>query len=196
MRVYVKTRLRVQKPYHYLSSNVLPQEGQTATEDQVVDSAKESVKGLVPCSPVPPAVTDCTEPVDTDSDTTKAKDTEASTAKINDEKPSSPKTITSDSSPSCPSSSYPASSSCADLIQKKEIKDEDIKEEKHDKDVKKGSISEEKMEVDFVKVETKKEKTDVRQTTKPPRPSSTPPSNTGMRVDFVPDSFRVIASYW
>uniref|UniRef100_A0A3Q1GXN5 Fibronectin type-III domain-containing protein n=1 Tax=Anabas testudineus TaxID=64144 RepID=A0A3Q1GXN5_ANATE len=74
--------------------------------------------------------------------------------------------------------SVKASSSCADLTQEKEIKDEDIKEEKVDKDVKKGLISEEKMEVDSVKVETKKDKTDVKPTTKLPRPSSTPPSNT------------------
>ncbi|XP_026215427.1 activating transcription factor 7-interacting protein 1 isoform X2 [Anabas testudineus] len=151
------------------------EEGQAATDDQAVDSAKDSVKGLVPCSPVLPTVTDCTEPMDTDSDTTKAKTTEASTAKTKDEKPSSPKTVKSDS---CPSSSYSASSSCADLTQEKEIKDEDIKEEKVDKDVKKGLISEEKMEVDSVKVETKKDKTDVKPTTKLPRPSSTPPSNT------------------
>ncbi|XP_040001975.1 activating transcription factor 7-interacting protein 1 isoform X2 [Xiphias gladius] len=155
------------------------EEEQTTTEDPAVDSAKEPVKGLVPCSPVAPPVSDCTEPMDTDSDTTKAKDPEASTAKIKDEKPSSPKSITSDSSPSCPSSSHPASSSGADLKQEEDIKEEDIKEEKDDKeDLKKGTISEEKMEVDSVKVATKKEKTDVGKTTKPSRPSSTPPSNT------------------
>ncbi|KAF3687577.1 Activating transcription factor 7-interacting protein 1 [Channa argus] len=148
-------------------------EEKTTTEDQSMDLSKESVKGLVPCSPKPPAVADCTEPMDTDSDTAKVKDTEASTARIKDEKPSSPKSITSESPASCPSSSHPASSSCVDLTQEKEIK-----EEKDDKIVKKGSIIEEKMEVDFVKVETKKEKTDIRQTKKPPRPSSTPPSNT------------------
>lgn len=156
-------------------------------------SAKESVKGLVPRSRVPTAVTECSELKDTDSDTTKAKETEASTNKIKYEKPSSPKIIKSDSSPSCPSSSYPASSSCSVLTQQKEIKDEDLKEKKGDKDVMKGSVSEENMDVDFVKVEGKKDKTDVRQTTKPPRPSSTPPSNTGRRVDFVLDRFTMIA---
>lgn len=146
---------------------------------------KELVKGLVPHSPLPTAVTDCSEPKDTDSDTTKAKGTEASTAKIIFEKPPPPKIIKSDSSPS---SSYPASSSCTVVTQEKVIKDEDLKEEKDDKDGMKGSISEEKMDVDFVKVEGKKDKSSVRQTTKPPRPSSTPPSNTGRRVDFGLDS--------
>ncbi|XP_038569546.1 activating transcription factor 7-interacting protein 1 isoform X1 [Micropterus salmoides] len=151
------------------------------TEDLTVDLAKDSVKGSVPCSPVPPLTSDCTDPMDTDNDTTKAKDPEASTAKLKDKKPSSPKSTTSDSSPPCPSSSRPASSSCADQKQEKEIKEEDIKEEENEKEaVKKGSINEEKMEVDSmkVKVETKKEKTEVRKTTKSSRPSSTPPSNT------------------
>ncbi|XP_070779992.1 activating transcription factor 7-interacting protein 1 isoform X2 [Enoplosus armatus] len=154
-------------------------EEQTTKEDPAVDLAKDSVKGSVPCSPGPPPVSDCTEPMDTDNDTTKAKDPEASPAKMKDKKPSSPKSNTSDSSLPCPSS-CPASSSCIDVKQEKEIKEEDIKEEKNEKeDVKKGSIKEEKMEEDSVKVETKKEKkTEVKQTTKPSRPSSTPPSNT------------------
>ncbi|XP_022614390.1 activating transcription factor 7-interacting protein 1-like isoform X2 [Seriola dumerili] len=155
------------------------EEEQNAKVDPAVDSAKESVKGLVPCSPLPPPVSDCTEPMDTDSDTTKAKDPEASTAKLKDEKPSSPKSITSDSSPSCPPPSHPASSSSVDLKPKKEIKEDDIKKEKNKKeDVKKGPISEDKMDVDLVKVEIRKEKTDIGKTTKPSRPSSTPPSNT------------------
>nr|XP_020452678.1 activating transcription factor 7-interacting protein 1-like [Monopterus albus]XP_020452679.1 activating transcription factor 7-interacting protein 1-like [Monopterus albus]XP_020452680.1 activating transcription factor 7-interacting protein 1-like [Monopterus albus]XP_020452681.1 activating transcription factor 7-interacting protein 1-like [Monopterus albus] len=154
--------------------------GQTMTEDTPVDSAKESVKGLVPPLPVAPAVSDYTEPMDTDSDTTKDKDTKVSAAKIKDGKPSSPISVTSDSSPPCPSLTHPASSSCADVKQEKGIKDEDTKEEKGDKeDVKKRSTSEVKMEVDLKKEKFKKEKTDVGQTTKPTRPSSTPPSNTG-----------------
>ncbi|XP_076584504.1 activating transcription factor 7-interacting protein 1 isoform X2 [Chaetodon auriga] len=148
---------------------------QTATKDP----AKDSVKGLGPCSSVPPPVSDCTEPMDTDKDTKNAKDTEASTVKTKDEKPSSPKSSTSDSSLPCPSSSRTASSSCEDLKQEKEIKEEDIKEEENGKEaVKKGSKNEAKMEMESVKVETKKEKSEVRQTTKPSRPSSTPPSNT------------------
>ncbi|XP_028998148.1 activating transcription factor 7-interacting protein 1 isoform X2 [Betta splendens] len=149
------------------------EDGQTAKVDQAADSAKGSVKGVVPRLPAPPPVTDFTEPVDINSDTTKAKDTEASTAIIIDEKPSTPKTITSDSSSPCSSSSTSDSSSCAGLSQEKEIKDE----EKDDKDLKKGLLREEKMDVDFVKVETKKEKNSVGQTMKLSRPSSTPPSN-------------------
>lgn len=131
------------------------------------------MKGLVPCSPVP-----LTEPLDTDNDTTKAKDTEASTDKNKDLKPPSPKTIKSDSSPSCHSSSHQASS-CEDLTREKKIVDEDIKEEKDDKDVAKNTVTEEKMDVD-INVEPKKEKNGVRKSTKPPRPSSTPPTNAGI----------------
>ncbi|XP_035515546.1 activating transcription factor 7-interacting protein 1 isoform X1 [Morone saxatilis] len=143
---------------------------QTSTKDPAVDLVKD-LKGLGSCSSVPRPVSDCTEPMETDNDT--IKDPEGSTAKEKDEKPSSPKATTSDSSARCPSSSRPASSSCADLKHEKEIKEEIEKE-----DGKKGSINETKMELDSVKVETKKEKTEVRQTTKPSRPSSTPPSNT------------------
>ncbi|KAM9362864.1 activating transcription factor 7-interacting protein 1 isoform 2-T3 [Symphorus nematophorus] len=151
---------------------------QSTTKDPDVDLVKDSVNGSVPCSPLPPPVSDCTEPMDTDDDTVKAKDPEISAAKIKDEKPSSPKSTTSDSSLPCPSSSRAASSSSVDLKQEKEVKEEDIEEEEDEKeDVKKGSINEAKMEVE-VKVETKKEKTEDRQTTKPSRPSSTPPSNT------------------
>ncbi|XP_028451625.1 activating transcription factor 7-interacting protein 1 isoform X2 [Perca flavescens] len=151
-------------------------EDQTTTEDPAVDLLKDSVNGLAPCSPVPPPVSDCTEPMDTDSDTTKAEDLGASTAKIKDEKTSCPKSTSSDPSLPCPSSSYPASSS-KDLKQEKENK-EDINDEEDEKEgVKKGSTNKEKIE-GVVKVETKKEKTEVGQTKKPPRPSSTPPSNT------------------
>ncbi|XP_034543033.1 activating transcription factor 7-interacting protein 1 isoform X8 [Notolabrus celidotus] len=63
--------------------------------------------------------------------------------------------------------------------QEKDFKCEDPKEEEDEKeDKKKGSTKEEKMEVGSVKVEFKKEKMGVSQTTKPSRPSSTPPSNT------------------
>ncbi|TKS68065.1 Activating transcription factor 7-interacting protein 1 [Collichthys lucidus] len=154
-------------------------EAEQAKKDSAVDLEKDSVKGLVPCSSVPSPVSDFTEPMDTDNDTVKATDPEASTAKTKDEKPPSSKSTASDSSlPRPSSSSHPASSSCADVKQEKETKEE-VKEQEDDKeDVKKGSKSEAKMEVDSVKVQTKKEKTEVRQTTKPSRPASTPPSNT------------------
>ncbi|XP_042340953.1 activating transcription factor 7-interacting protein 1 [Plectropomus leopardus] len=172
------------KEKHEKDSEVTPgaekkEEDQTTTEDPSEDLLKDSVKGSAPCSPVPPPVSDCTEPMDTDSDTTKAKDPGASTAKIKDEKPSSPKSpTTTDSSFPCPSPSQPASSS-KDTKQEKEIKEEDIKEKEDKKEgVKKASLNEEKMEVYSVKVEPKTEKTEVGQTKKPSRPSSTPPSNT------------------
>lgn len=142
-----------------------------------MELATDSVKGVVPCSSVPPLVSDWTEPMDTDIDIIKDKDPEASTAKIKDEKPSSSKSTTSDSSQSCPPSSRPASSSCVDLKQEKDYKEEEKKKE----DVKKRSRKEAKMELELVKVETKTEKMKVGRTTKPSRPSSTPPSDTGMR---------------
>ncbi|XP_034543034.1 activating transcription factor 7-interacting protein 1 isoform X9 [Notolabrus celidotus] len=68
--------------------------------------------------------------------------------------------------------------------QEKDFKCEDPKEEEDEKeDKKKGSTKEEKMEVGSVKVEFKKEKMGVSQTTKPSRPSSTPPSNTAVQEE-------------
>uniref|UniRef100_UPI0037E7B4CF activating transcription factor 7-interacting protein 1 isoform X2 n=1 Tax=Semicossyphus pulcher TaxID=241346 RepID=UPI0037E7B4CF len=149
-------------------------EEQTTTDNPAVDLAKDSVKGLDSSSSVPDP-SDGTEPMDTDSDSTNTKDSETSTAKIKDEKPSSPKSTTSNSSSPCPPSSRSASSSCAKPKQEKDIKSENIKEEDIKKEEKKkGSVNGEKMDVDAVKVE----KTEVKQTTKPSRPSSTPPSNT------------------
>lgn len=159
-----------------------------------MEVATDSVKGLVPCSSVPPPVSECEEPMDTDNDTIKDRDPEASTAKIKDEKPSSFKSTASDTSQTCPPSSRPASSSCGDLKQEKEYKEEDIKEEENKKeDVKKGSLNEAKMKLDSVKVETKTEKKEISQTTKPSRPSSTPPSDTGMREwTWMSNSFSII----
>ncbi|XP_074486406.1 activating transcription factor 7-interacting protein 1 isoform X1 [Sebastes fasciatus] len=172
------------KENHEKDTEVTPEtekkeEDKTTTEDPAVDLSKGSLKGLAPCSPVPAPISDSTEPMDTDSETTKAKDPEASTAKIKDEKPSCPKSTTSDSSLPSPSLSHPASSS-KDVKQEKEIKEEVVKEEESKKEgVKKGSINEEKMEVESIK----KEKTEVGQTKKPSRPSSTPPSNTGVQEE-------------
>lgn len=160
--------------------NTFPQVGQTTAKCSAVELATDSVKGSVPRSSVPPLDSDCTEPMDTDNDTPKDKDPEASTAKIKDKKPSSPKSTTSDSSKSCPPSSRPASrSSCVDLKQEKGCKEGGIKEEKKKDDVKKGSLKVAKTEPNSVK-ESKTEKMEVSHTTKPSRPSSTPPSDTGM----------------
>lgn len=166
----------------YISIYALPQEKTATTEDPAVDLVKDSVKGSISCSSVPPPVSECTESVDTYSDTAKAMDHEDSIATIKDEKPSSSKFTTSDSSPSaCLSSSHPACSSRLDR-KKMEIQEDNTKEGKIDKvEVKKGSVKEEKMEVDSVKLEPKMEKTEAGKTTKPSRPSSTPPSSTGMR---------------
>lgn len=154
-----------------------------------MDPSKESVKGLGPCSPVPPPVSDCLEPMDTSSDTTKANDTEAPVAKIKDEKPSSPKSKTSDSSPSCSSSSNPAPPS-VDIKQEEQSAERNIKKEKNNKEnVKKGAVVEEKMDIDL-NVEMKKEKADDGKATKPSRPSSTPPSSTGMWVQSVSHSLQ------
>ncbi|XP_060917026.1 activating transcription factor 7-interacting protein 1 isoform X3 [Labrus mixtus] len=154
----------------------------TSTDNPAVDLAKDSDKGLDSSVSEPPPSNDCTEPMDTDSDTTKAKDSETSKAKIKNVRllswPSSKNSTTSDSSPPCPSSSHPASSSQVELKQEKDIKNEKINVEEVKKgDKEKGSTSEEKMEV---KVETKKKKTE---TTKPSRPSSTPPSNTAVQEE-------------
>ncbi|XP_071392787.1 activating transcription factor 7-interacting protein 1 [Centroberyx affinis] len=176
------------------------EETHTTTEGPVMDSVKDSAKGLAP--PASPAVSgkksdkdhrtksDCTEPMETDKDTTEAKAPEASTAKRRVEKPPSPKATTSASSPhatSTPasSSSRPAPPSSLTVPkQDPDIKEEeDIKEEvKDDKqEAKQGSIKVEKMEVDSVKVEIKKEKNAAGQSTKPSRPSSTPPSDTAVQ---------------
>lgn len=156
-----------------------------------MEVATDSVKGLVPCSSVPPPVSDCEEPMDTDNDTKKHKDPEACTAKIKDDKPSFNST-TSDSTQTCPSSSRAMSTSCGDLKQEKEYKVEDVKEEENKKeDVKKRSLNETKMKLDSMKVETKTEKMEVSQATKPSRPSSTPPSDTGM-IEWMWNSFSMV----
>ncbi|KAM4584047.1 activating transcription factor 7-interacting protein 1 isoform 3-T11 [Odontesthes bonariensis] len=147
------------------------EEKPTATEDPAVDLTKDSVKGLVSCSPVPPVASESerTEPMDADSNTTKTIDPEASTSKTKGGKPSLPKDATSDSSAS-PSTSHSTSS----MTEK-----QTIKEDEDDKvNVRKASKKGDKMEVDSVKVEFKKDKREHGQTTKLTRPSSTPPSNT------------------
>ncbi|KAM6939956.1 activating transcription factor 7-interacting protein 1 [Xenentodon cancila] len=145
------------------------QDKQTPKEDTAVDSTNVSVKDLDSSSPVPPAVSEYTEPMETESDTTKTGDAEASTSPVKDEKPSSLK------APS-PSSSTCHSTSASDQKQT-EIKKGDIKEDDN-ADVRKGANFVGKMEVNSVKVELKKEKTDIRQTAKSSRPSSVPPFNT------------------
>lgn len=176
----------------FMVLNTFPQAGQTTAKGSAVELAKDSVKGSVPRSSVPPLDSDCTEPMDTDNDTPKDKDHEASTAKIKDKKSSSLKSTTSDPSKSCPPSSRPASrSSCVDLKQEKGCIEGGIKdEEKKKDDVKKGSPKVVKTDLDSVKIESKTEKMEVSQTTKPSRPSSTPPSDAGM-VERAWMSYRI-----
>lgn len=160
--------------FHFLQGE------QTTTKDTV--AAKVSVKGLAPCSSVPLPESDCIEPVDADNNT---KDSEAFSAKIKEEKPAAPKSTSSDSSLPYSPSSRSTSSSGTDVKQGKEIKEEKGKDA-----VKKGLTNDVKMEVD-VKVETKKEKSEVGQSAKPSRPSSTPPSNTGMTLTITRNSLQI-----
>ncbi|KAM4604130.1 activating transcription factor 7-interacting protein 1 isoform 2-T3 [Polymixia lowei] len=183
------------------------EEAHTTTKNSATTSLKDPVKDSVPCPSVSPAVSgkksekdhktvpDCTEPMETDCDTKEAKAPEASTAKRKVEKPSSPKASASSShsSSTCSSSSRPPPSASMAPVEDQEIKEEEeeeeeeedeqgkkkvegIKEERKDdkEEVKKGLTMIEKMDVDLVKVE----KTEVGQSSKPSRPSSTPPSDT------------------
>lgn len=136
-----------------------------------MELGKYSDKGLVP--QLSTAATDCTEPMDTDNDALKEQDTEAATTKIKERKPS--KATTSNFSQTFPSRTL----SCVE--QEKEIKKEDIeKQDSKKQDFKKTLMSPSKMELESVKVEAKGQKMDVFQSTKPSRPSSTPPSDAGM----------------
>lgn len=136
-----------------------------------MELGKDSDKGLVPRSSTP--TTDCTESMDTDKDALKEQDAEAATSKIKERRSS--KASTSNFSQTFPS----RTPSCVE--QEKEIKKEDIdKQDSKKQDFKKTLISESKMELESVKVEAKSQKINVFQTTKPSRPSSTPPSDAGM----------------
>lgn len=153
--------------------SALSQEEHTTTDDPAVDCVKGSEKGGDSSLSKPPSISGSPEPMDTDNNTTETNDSES--LQIKEEKPSSSKSTTL-----CPSSS-PSASSSVDTKQDKDIKSQDIKEEEDEiEDAKKESTEGEKMEVESVKVEPKKEKTDASQTTKPSRPSSTPPFSSGM----------------
>ncbi|XP_061832949.1 activating transcription factor 7-interacting protein 1 isoform X2 [Nerophis lumbriciformis] len=130
------------------------QEDQTTPEDKASDPSESSVKESD--SSLPPAP-DCVVPMETDSPP-------KATAPIK-----SSESLTSDSSaPSSPSSPSPSVDIKADVKQ----------EAKCNQETKKNPIKEKKNDVIFVKVDTKKEKVEDGQTSKPSRPSSTPPSNT------------------
>lgn len=132
---------------------------------------KDSDKGLVPQLSTP--TSGCTEPMDTDSDALKDQDAATATTKI--KKRNSSIATTSSFSQTLAS----RTPSCVE--QAKEIKKEDFeKQDSKKQDFKNTLINESKMELESVKVEVKSQKMDVCQTTKPSRPSSTPPSDAGM----------------
>ncbi|XP_071329373.1 activating transcription factor 7-interacting protein 1 isoform X2 [Trachinotus anak] len=133
---------------------------------KMVEEEEEEKKGSSSSSSNEPVT-----PVSTESKENKEKDTEVIPEV---EKEEEEQTATVEPAVDSVKESVKASSSGVNLKQEKEIKEEDIKQEKNNKeDSKKGSVSVEKMEV-----EIQKEKTDFGKTTKPSRPSSTPPSNT------------------
>ncbi|XP_061883280.1 activating transcription factor 7-interacting protein 1-like [Entelurus aequoreus] len=138
------------------------QEDQTTPEDKASDLSESSVKESD--SSLPPA-SDCVVPMETDSPP-------KATAPIK-----SSESLTSDcSAPSSPSSSV-------------DIKADVKQEAKCNQETKKSPLKEEKNDVIFVKVDTKKEKVEDGQTSKPSRPSSTPPSNTGLQFVAVTSGF-------
>lgn len=148
------------------------QAGPTATKDTPVELGKNSDKGLVPRVSTP--TKDCTEPMDTHNDALREKDPEAATTKTKDRKSSK---TTSNFSQCFPSRS---ALSFVDVKQEKGLKEEDTeKQDSKKQDSKKTLINESKTELGSVKVEAKSQKMEV-QTTKPSRPSSTPPSDAGM----------------
>lgn len=138
-----------------------------------MELGKDSHKGLVKRLSAP--TTDCTEPMDTDSDALAEKDPKAATNKTRERK--STKAVTSNFSQSFPPR---IPSSCVDIKQEKETKDRDTgRGDNKKQDFKKTLINESKTELKSVKGGTKSQKMEVCPTTKPGRPSSTPPSEGG-----------------
>ncbi|XP_061627443.1 activating transcription factor 7-interacting protein 1 isoform X2 [Phyllopteryx taeniolatus] len=137
------------EPQEYTKELEKTEDDQTTPEDKASDSDQDSAKESV--SSLHP-VSDGTVPMETD--TTQAKDT----AQI--------KSSTSNNS-------VPSLSSSVDVKRGKDIEDGTGKDQ-----AKKGLLKQDKIEVTIVKMEAKKEKMDVGQTSKPSRPSSTPPCNT------------------
>ncbi|XP_019717677.1 activating transcription factor 7-interacting protein 1 [Hippocampus comes] len=133
-----------------------PQEGaqvlEKPEEDQTIveDNANDDKDTAKESVSLPPE-SDGTVPMETDA--TKAQDT----AQI--------KSPSSDSS-------IPSPSSSADVKREKDVEEGTSKNQS-----KKGLLKQDKMEVTIVKVEAKKEKMDSGSTSKPSRPSSTPPCN-------------------
>lgn len=137
-----------------------------------MELGKDSNKGLVQRLSAP---TDCTEPMDTDTEAPAGEEPEAASNRTRERKPT--KAATSNFSQSFPSRTP---SSCVDIKQEKEAKDKDTgKEDNKKQDCKKTLISESKSELKSAKGGTKGQKTEVCPSSKPCRPSSTPPSEAG-----------------
>ncbi|XP_041640735.1 activating transcription factor 7-interacting protein 1 isoform X2 [Cheilinus undulatus] len=151
-------------PFHSLNFELKKMEQEEDKGEEKKGSSSSSSKESIPAASA-------------ESKENQKKDSEVISEKKNKE---DDQTATDDPAVDLVKGSDKASSSSVEVKQeKKDIHKEKIKEEKDEKDnKKKGLANEEKMEVDFVKVEPKTENTEVRQTTKPSRPSSTPPSNT------------------
>lgn len=135
-----------------------------------MELGKDANKGLVQRLSTP--VTDCTEPMDTDTDGLAEKDP---TSKTKERK--STKALTSSFSQSFPSR---VPSSCVDIKQGKERKGGDgDKEDSKKQDSKKTLTNDSKAELKSAKGGRKSPKVEVCPTTKAGRPSSTPPSDAG-----------------
>lgn len=138
-------------------------------EESTLDSTKDSIS-----SPIPD--TKPSEPMEVDNKTETEKNNPDS-LKVKEEKPSSPESTSSDSLQTCDPPSYSASSSSMEFKQEKDL----IKEDKRgNEDTRKGSTNDLNIDVDLTKLKTKTEKMETIQDEMSTRPSSTPPTVTGM----------------
>lgn len=142
------------------------------SEESTSNSTKDPVS-----SPIPD--TDSSEPMEVDNKMD--KENNPNSTKVKEEKPSSPKSTGSDSLQSCRPPAHSASSSPTDLKQEKDHKKTDSKEEKREnEEARKGSTNDMNMDVDLTKLKTKTETMRTSQAGMSSRPSSTPPSDTGL----------------
>lgn len=140
-------------------------------EESTLESTKDSVSSQIPD-------TDSSEPMEVDIKMEKENNPDS--PKVKEEKPPANSTA-SDSLQSCHPPSHSASSPTTDIKQEKDLKKADIKEEKKEHgDATKGSTNDTNMDVDLTKIKTKTEKIKTSQAGMSSRPSSTPPSDTGM----------------
>lgn len=136
----------------------------------------ESTKDLV-SSPIPD--TDSSEPMEVDIKTEEENNSDSPKAK--EEKPPCTNSTASDSLQSSHPPSGSTSSASTDIKEEKDLKKTHIKGEKRDDEgATKGSTNDVNMDVDLTKLKTKTEKMKTSQAGMSSRPSSTPPSDTGM----------------